>query len=180
MGQGPGDGREPDQPEPPKRACRALPNAGRRSRRGSGRANAIWRSSIRTLRWCSKTGLASRRSNRISNSAPKMQMLCDKSKGEAVAALTAQADKLTAGATGGGTESILSEAFPEGGVFTRTRTSGYDVSPHPRADPGNLPFESFSRPGAATGGVLEAGEGIPARRGGETGFTEAAHLLTRW
>ena len=86
-----------------------------------------------------------------------MQMLRDKSKREAAAALTAQADKLTAEQLAA-EQKALSEALSGGAFFTRTRTRRAMMpSSHPRGwTRRNSRLRASSAHAATVEGVLEA------------------------
>lgn len=90
-------------------------------------------------------------------SAEKMQMLRDESKREAAAALTAQADKLTAEQLAA-EQKALSEALSGGAFFYQNKDkAGYDAFLTSKGlDPAEFPFESFPAHAATVEGVLEA------------------------
>lgn len=90
-------------------------------------------------------------------SAEKMQMLRDESKREAAAALTAQADKLTAEQLAA-EQKALSDALSGGAFFYQNKDkAGYDAFLKSKGlDPAEFPFESFPAHAATVEGVLEA------------------------
>lgn len=90
-------------------------------------------------------------------SAEKMQMLRDESKREAAAALTAQADKLTAEQLAA-EQKALSEALSGGAFFYQNKDkAGYDAFLTSKGlDPAEYPFESFPAHAATVEGVIEA------------------------
>lgn len=90
-------------------------------------------------------------------SAEKMQMLRDESKREAAAALTAQADKLTAEQLAA-EQKALSDALSGGAFFYQNKDkAGYDAFLTSKGlDPAEFPFESFPAHAATVEGVLEA------------------------
>lgn len=90
-------------------------------------------------------------------SAEKMQMLRDESKREAAAALTAQADKLTAEQLAA-EQKALSDALSGGAFFYQNKDkAGYDAFLTSKGlDPAEFPFESFPAHAATVEGVIEA------------------------
>lgn len=90
-------------------------------------------------------------------SAEKMQMLRDESKREAAAALTAQADKLTAEQLAA-EQKALSDALSGGAFFYQNKDkAGYEGFLKSKGlDPAEFPFESFPAHAATVEGVLEA------------------------
>ena len=90
-------------------------------------------------------------------SAEKMQMLRDESKREAAAALTAQADKLTAEQLAA-EQKALSDALSGGAFFYQNKDkAGYEGFLKSKGlDPAEFPFESFPAHAATVEGVIEA------------------------
>lgn len=93
----------------------------------------------------------------IEFSAEKMQMLRDESKREAAAALTAQADKLTAEQLAA-EQKALSDALSGGAFFYQNKDkAGYEGFLKSKGlDPAEFPFESFPAHAATVEGVLDA------------------------
>lgn len=93
----------------------------------------------------------------IEFSAEKMQMLRDESKREAAAALTAQADKLTAEQLAA-EQKALSDALSGGAFFYQNKDkAGYEGFLKSKGlDPAEFPFESFPAHAATVEGVIEA------------------------
>lgn len=112
----------------------------------------------------------------IEFSAEKMQMLRDKSKREAAAALTAQADKLTAEQLAA-EQKALSEALSGGAFFYQNKDkAGYDAFLTSKGlDPAEFPFESFPAHAATVEGVLEAMKAFQPAEAAKP-LTEAAQL----
>lgn len=112
----------------------------------------------------------------IEFSAEKMQMLRDESKREAAAALTAQADKLTAEQLAA-EQKALSDALSGGAFFYQNKDkAGYEGFLKSKGlDPAEFPFESFPAHAATVEGVLEAMKAFQPAEAAKP-LTEAAQL----